>query len=253
MVAREKRSRQSPAGPATLRIAPAVLFYRDVLSYAHDNREFLPPNISRRIQFDQVNVAVNGCVPWVLGNALIDTNTANIQAGVLFPYVGSPAVYRCPADRSTVRNEPGLLRTRTYSISLWLNSDIETAGNASEAKGVHTLSQIVDPPPSQTWVFIDEHPLCIDDGIFLIAGGPTNWCNWCSYRGDQHKNGANLTFADGHVDHHRWRCRRNFPNFTSSWVPTLDADDCADFDYLQNGLPRSPQPNNEPPRDTTQQ
>src|SRR5262245_14469247 len=49
---------------------------------------------------------------WVLGNAQRDTNTTNIERGVLYRYVGSPAVYRCPADRSIVTGHPGLLRTR---------------------------------------------------------------------------------------------------------------------------------------------
>lgn len=216
------------------------------LGYVHDNRDVLPPNISRRIQFDQVNVAVDGRVPWVLGNTQVDTNTANIQAGVLFPFVGSAGVYRCPADKSRPRNRPGLLRTRSYSINLWLNADIVTAGNATDILSSpynrHTLSQIVDPPPGETWVFIDEHPLSIDDGIFLIAKDPVDWCYWSSYRGDQHNNGANLSFADGHVVQYRWRCRRDFPRYQWTWVPTLDAGDCADLKRLHDGLPRSPQP-----------
>ncbi len=214
------------------------------LSYAHDNQDALPPNISRRLQFDLVNLAVDGRVPWVLGNAKIDTNTANIQAGVLFPYVGSPAVYRCPADKSSVRNQPGLLRTRSYSISLWLNADIDAPGDATDVNddrhNRHTLSQIVDPPPSQTWVLIDEHPLSIDDGFFLIPRGPDGWCGWSSYRGDRHHNGANLSFADGHVEHYRWRCRRDFVRYKIVGVPALNADDCADYNRLRDGLPRSP-------------
>jgi prepilin-type N-terminal cleavage/methylation domain-containing protein/prepilin-type processing-associated H-X9-DG protein len=227
------------------------------LSYAHDNRDVLPPNISRRIQFDQVNVGVEGRVPWVLGNAKVDTNTANIQAGVLFPYVASPAVYHCPADKSTVRNQPGLRRTRSYSINLWLNADIIAGGNATDVNSDpfnrRTLSQIVDPLPSQTWVFIDEHPLSLDDGIFLIARVPANFFYWSSYRGDQHNNGANLSFADGHLERYRWRCCRDFPNYTWTWIPAIDANDRADLNRLHDGLPRSPQQNNEPPRDTTQQ
>lgn len=214
-------------------------------NYANDNREALPPNISRRLGFDQVNVSVNGRVPWVLGNAQLDTNTANLKAGVLFHYIGSTAVYHCPADRSTVRNQPTLLRTRSYSLNLWLNADILSAGNASDVNvdplNRRTMSQIADPPPVQTWVFIDEHPLSIDDGIFLMANAPPNFFYWSSYRGDQHNNGANLSFADGHLDHYRWRCRRNFPKYTWTWIPTLDADDRADFKRLQDGLPHPPQ------------
>jgi prepilin-type processing-associated H-X9-DG protein/prepilin-type N-terminal cleavage/methylation domain-containing protein len=214
------------------------------LMYAHDNRDALPPNISRKVEWDQLNVVVDGRVPWVLGNATIDTNTANIEAGVLFPHVGSAAVYRCPADKSTVRDQPALLRTRSYSISLWLNVDIEISGSANlvtaDPFNRHKLSQIVDPPPSRTWVFTDEHPLSIDDGVFLIVRGTGDWCYWASYRGDQHNNGANLSFADGHAEHYRWQCRRKFAPYPFDYTPTINADDCADLQKLIEGLPHSP-------------
>ena len=208
------------------------------LTYAHENSDKLPPNISRRVQFDQVNVTG----AWVLGNTTVDTNITNIKAGVLFPHVGSAAVYRCPADKSTVRDQPSLLRTRSYSISLWLNVDIVNFGSADWATtnplNRKKLSQIVDPPPSQTWVLIDEHPLSIDDGVFLIATYEIS--GWSSYRGDQHNNGANLSFADGHVEHYRWRCRRKFTQYSYNWTPTINAGDRADLHKLQDGLPHSP-------------
>jgi prepilin-type processing-associated H-X9-DG protein len=163
---------------------------------------------------------------------------------VLYPYVGAAAVFLCPADKSTVRNQPGLPRTRSYSINLWLNVDIANIGSADIATtdpfNRHKLSQIADPPPSRTWVFIDEHPLSIDDGVFLIARSTGDWCKWSSYRGDQHNNGANLSFTDGHVEHYRWRCRRKFAPNAYDWTPTINADDCADLNRLEDGLPHSP-------------
>lgn len=212
------------------------------LAYAQDHNDALAPNISRQVEFDQVNVAGS----WVLGNTLIDTNTANIAAGVLYPYVDATSVYHCPADESTVHDRPGLVRTRSYSMSLWLNVDIVSFGNADLATTApdnkHKLLQIVHPPPSRTWVFIDEHQLSIDDGVFLIGQG---WGNrvgdsWSSYRGDRHNNGANLSFADGHVEPHPWRCRRQFPKYTHTWTRTVNAEDREDLRWLAAGLPYSP-------------
>jgi prepilin-type processing-associated H-X9-DG protein len=82
-------------------------------------------------------------------------------------------------------------------------------------------TRIIDPPSSLAWVFIDEHELSIDDGIFVI-GNPSyakeahsdpNQEFWVAFRGDQHNNGANLSFADGHAEHRPWRCHRKFPLF----------------------------------------
>jgi prepilin-type N-terminal cleavage/methylation domain-containing protein/prepilin-type processing-associated H-X9-DG protein len=203
------------------------------LMYVHDNNDSLPPNISRKIQLDQANVAG----AWVLGNAKTDTNTANIEAGVLFKYMRSVQVYRCPSDRSTVRSQPALPRTRSYSVQSWLNLDAVSGTAMDEINdsplNLRKYARIIDTPPSLAWVFIDEHELSIDDGIFGI-GNPSfapeahsdpNEDSWVAFRGDQHNNGANLSFADGHTEHHRWRCHRKFPLFAGGSTLTVNAED----------------------------
>ena len=59
---------------------------------------------------------------WVVGNAWLDVNASHLMAGVIYPIVNSVQVYRCPTDRSTVRNHPDLSRTRSYSSNLYLNA-----------------------------------------------------------------------------------------------------------------------------------
>src|SRR5258708_981794 len=59
-------------------------------TYVNDHNEWLPANISRTTQSGQFNVALEGRVPWVLGNAQVDTNNANIQGGTLYQYLGQP-------------------------------------------------------------------------------------------------------------------------------------------------------------------
>jgi prepilin-type processing-associated H-X9-DG protein/prepilin-type N-terminal cleavage/methylation domain-containing protein len=218
--------------------------------YVDSYGDSLPPNISRKVGFDQVNMAVEGRVPWVLGNAKIDTNSANIEGGVLFPHVGSATVYHCPSDKSTVRNRPEMLRTRSYSISSYLNCDVASGTILDEINGYrgnlrkYSGIVIVHPGPSRTWVFIDEHERSIDDGIFAIpepygsdqAGMPSNF--WDSFPGNRHNNGVNLSFADGHAEHHLWRFHR--VNFGPGIVVPTDPLDLADLRWLQDGLPRTP-------------
>ena len=154
--------------------------------------------------------------PWVLGNAKLDTNTANIEAGVLFKYAGSAAIYRCPADKSTVRDQPSLRRTRSYSTHEffnWTSSATPPLDTINDSDVIlKKASQLVNPGPSSTCVFIDEHEMSIDDGIFGVEvprppGHGQSWI-WGSFPGDRHNNGANLSFADGHVEYHRWRAHR---------------------------------------------
>jgi prepilin-type processing-associated H-X9-DG protein/prepilin-type N-terminal cleavage/methylation domain-containing protein len=219
------------------------------LMYVHDNNNSLPPNISRKVGLDQVNVAINGCVPWVLGNAKLDTNTANVEAGVLFPNVGSAAVYRCPADNSTVRNQPEFRRARSYSTHWCFNCDVisytDLDGVNHEPQNLRKYSNIVDPGPSRTWVFIEEHQTTIDDGIFAIPikGAPpsSEFDFWVAYPGDRHNNGANLSFADGHTEFHRWRAHRTITFYSGekTFIRNDDTANLEDLRWLQDRLPPS--------------
>jgi prepilin-type N-terminal cleavage/methylation domain-containing protein/prepilin-type processing-associated H-X9-DG protein len=211
------------------------------LSYVHDNGDSLPPNISRKIGLDQVNVAVDGRVPWVLGNPKVDTNTANLEAGVLYPHVGSAKTYICPADKSTVRGQPALPRVRSYSTHQYFNCDvISYTALDSATGGLQRYSEI--GAPSGTWAFIDEHEMSIDDGIFGIPGRATPPLDfWGAYPGDRHNNGANLSFADGHVEDHRWRAHRRITFYTGGqvYIRGDDAANLEDLHWLQDRLPNS--------------
>ena len=225
--------------------------------YVHDNNDSLPPNIQRRPEWDLLNTTGS----WVLGNAVLDATTANIKAGVMFPHVGSSSVYRCPADKSKVRDHPALLRTRSYSLQMWLNSESMTGmmqdGIEESPFDLKKYSRIVDPAPGRALVFIEEHELSIDDGCFKIgnpwairattgepASSPnldkSSWAEWVDYRADRHNNGANLSFADGHVEPHHWRFR-----YHGKWPgplhpPTYDPVDRADVKWLLEGVPHAP-------------
>jgi prepilin-type N-terminal cleavage/methylation domain-containing protein/prepilin-type processing-associated H-X9-DG protein len=211
------------------------------ISYAHDHNDTIPPNISRRLQFYQVNMPGS----WVLGNTLLDSTASNISSGVLYPYVSNASLYHCPADRSTIRASRSL-RTRSYSINLWLNADIENFTNADQVNNSEAnrrkLSQINNPGLAETWVLIDEHETSIDDGIFQIPSWnldrPIDNAAWASLRGDRHRNGANLSFADGHCEYYHWRCQRGFPTFSQTWTPVINKDDLSDLVRLDRGVPR---------------
>jgi prepilin-type processing-associated H-X9-DG protein len=216
------------------------------LMYVDDNNDGLPPNIVRKVQFDDVNVIGS----WVLGNARLDTNTANVEAGVLFPQVGSAGVYHCPTDRTAVDRRPGVLRARSYSMQMWLNCDTIIGNSMDEVKDSlfnrKKYSRLVDPSPSRTWVFIDDNQVNFGDGMFRISSPwyspeSPNGSAWAgSYPGDRHRNGANLSFADGHVAPHRWQSQRKPKTAPLPPVPAVHPGDKADLMWLQEGIPHSP-------------
>jgi prepilin-type processing-associated H-X9-DG protein len=59
--------------------------------------------------------------------------------------------------------------------------------------------------PVNRWVFIDEHPDSINDGLFSVdMGSPTAATNWKDWPASNHGNSGVLSFADGHVETHKW-------------------------------------------------
>ena len=55
--------------------------------------------------------------------------------------------------------------------------------------------------PSGTFVFLDEHADTINDGFFVNRLDDYAWGN---PPGSYHNRGVNLSYADGHLESHRW-------------------------------------------------
>jgi prepilin-type processing-associated H-X9-DG protein len=63
--------------------------------------------------------------------------------------------------------------------------------------------------PTLTWVFMDEHPDSINDGLFgmhmpAVASWPRTASTWDDVPASYHNGACGLSFADGHAEIHRW-------------------------------------------------
>jgi prepilin-type N-terminal cleavage/methylation domain-containing protein/prepilin-type processing-associated H-X9-DG protein len=164
---------------------------------------------------------------WVVGNAKLDTNSVNIQAGVLFRYNTSVVIYHCPSDRSTITGTSNL-RFRSCSMSSWIYGD-----DPAVTWPVTKLSQLLYPGPAGTFIFIDENEGSIDNGSFLVMGA--NQRAWVNWPGTRHNLGVALSFADGHVE--CWKWRDSALRFDGSyWYPVPEGD--RDLPRLQAALPQ---------------
>jgi len=104
-----------------------------------------------------------------------------------------PGVYHCAADKASVS---GVLRVRSYSINGWMGG---TSVSGQQQYFVFKRdAEIINPPPSKAWVFIDEHERSINDGWFAV--------DMLGDRGlldvpaSRHGDSYALSFADGHVE-----------------------------------------------------
>jgi prepilin-type N-terminal cleavage/methylation domain-containing protein/prepilin-type processing-associated H-X9-DG protein len=182
--------------------------------YCGDNLDVVPPNDSIMLSDDVTGAAG---LSWCPDHADTDTNAVDLERGCLFACNTSVAIYHCPADKSRVETAVGSgvylpqLRNRSYNMSQSVNGYPEylTALNQpglSDLPSWKKFVQILQPSPAQTFVFIDEQWQTLLDAQFGNPAGLPYWGQiWFDMPSDRHNQGANLSFADGHVERWRWQ------------------------------------------------
>jgi prepilin-type N-terminal cleavage/methylation domain-containing protein/prepilin-type processing-associated H-X9-DG protein len=162
-------------------------------------------------------------------SALADHDTTAIVNGLLYDYIKSPEIYRCPSDKSWTIVAPLVSRTRSYSMSGVFG------GRTNEVQQIiQRASQVAHP--AKVFVFIDESEASIDDGHFLTWAAPDD--RWVNLPADRHGQTGTLSFADGHVEKWKWKWPKNFNNRTTYWKAAENAEDLADLRRLQEALPK---------------
>jgi len=139
---------------------------------------------------------------WVLGDVKY-TDPDLIRNGLLYPYINSLEVYKCPADRkiSDLTGEP---TRRSMSMNAWMNP-INDEGQLDVNNYVVFRKQSNIRKPTDTWVTIDENPNSINDGWFLVR--PSVPTVWRDVPAAYHNNAGGMSFADGHAEIRKWTDR----------------------------------------------
>jgi prepilin-type N-terminal cleavage/methylation domain-containing protein/prepilin-type processing-associated H-X9-DG protein len=124
--------------------------------------------------------------------------------GSIGNYTKSPAIYKCPADKSWIQiagqKHP---RVRSVSVNDSMNSSLN--GDDGSWYIFRKTSAIVNPSPSQAFVFVDEHEDSIGDGYFAVdpqTVWPDMW--WAELPASRHAGAGTFSFADGHAESRKW-------------------------------------------------
>ncbi|MFN3410203.1 MAG: prepilin-type N-terminal cleavage/methylation domain-containing protein [Limisphaerales bacterium] len=140
--------------------------------YATDHDDHLPPNNSvYNIQNHQALITGGS---WCTNLAPYDADPSSISSGHLFSYNQNVGIYRCPADRSTVRDRAtgestGVPRLRSYNLSLSNNGWPEFAWAQNRwHPSFKKYTEIRRPGPAALLTFIEVHEDSIFDSLFGI-------------------------------------------------------------------------------------
>lgn len=223
--------------------------------YADDSQDVVPSTADAGGGYDADSrrVWMTGSeVPFGSSAILLDPSVPSnwdinqdLTKSALWDLAKNPSIYRCPADQRQCNSPPGqggksfpAVRSMSMnqvfaSTSAWINSG---GGNFKMYK---KKSLIVKPV--NTFVFIEENPLSINDDALavqcsstLTPGGEKIVDFPAVYHGG---NSTTLAFADGHAEIHRWLGSTilHCPSGRGSNPPATAAGDSAqDVDWLSS-------------------
>ena len=216
--------------------------------YSDDNHDFMllssdngngKPYVAADTGADASN---NGAWTWskLDANGLNPFNTdpkADITLRPLYQYVKTWAIYKCPADVSTVTsNGVAVPRIRSISMNFYLGAygnntlPADSGGWGQYYLPYYTkttdLNLGASPGPAKTFVFIDERSDVINWGNFgtdmngypnpVSVSAQGNLYTWCyDVPAGYHDKAAGLSFVDGHAEIHRWRESSTTPPINS--------------------------------------
>ena len=185
--------------------------------------------------------------------------TVDIAQRPLWPYAKSAGIYKCPSDRSTVKDDAGLIhpRVRTISMNFFLGGFAGSDGGIGGGFQLYTRQSQVDDSkggsfgPSKLWLFLDEREDRINWGNYFVDmtgfnNPPTLPSNPAVFQFNQdvpgfyHNRAAGFSFADGHSETHKWQDGRTTPiiNYQSENLTVIASPRNVDIAWLQDHTTR---------------
>jgi len=190
--------------------------------YASDHLYF-PPNISSGFESSPSRA-------WIAGLAI--AGPSDTPGSPVINYIANSLLYdyadrnwrsfKCVSEQRIDRpyNIP---RTRTVAMNHAVGTDPNdtdgpckrpvpgmflTGNSGHTANQVYRCfarpSDIVNPSPANLFIFLDEHPDSINDGMFASQGPGPVTSNWIDVPAAYHDGSGSFGMADGHAELHRW-------------------------------------------------
>jgi prepilin-type processing-associated H-X9-DG protein len=151
--------------------------------------------------------------PWVVGWLDWTTSQHNTNIQYLIDerysklakyFANSKNIFKCPADKflhPVQRSRGWAERVRSVSGNIGIG-----AGNAESGpwdaiyKHITKTTDFAFPGPSDSWVYVDEHPDSINDAGFFAPRAT----QWIDLPASYHNGACGFAFADGHSEIKKW-------------------------------------------------
>jgi prepilin-type N-terminal cleavage/methylation domain-containing protein/prepilin-type processing-associated H-X9-DG protein len=212
-------------------------------SYAADDADRFPLN-----GFEVQDTMLAAQPYWVRGTIVfapdspVNTNIdllLNARFSVLGPYLKSATLFKCPADRALLKLDGKLRPTiRSYSMNAaigWVEPVPVGEFCASPPYKVFLRSSdVTEISPSDLFVLSDVHFQSICYPAFGVTMSDSAGAKMFHYPGSYHDRSSVFSFADGHVQAHRWTDSRTYkPKSNGFHRHTDSSPNNRDLQWLQ--------------------
>jgi prepilin-type N-terminal cleavage/methylation domain-containing protein/prepilin-type processing-associated H-X9-DG protein len=227
--------------------------------YADDYSDRIPSAYGNPDVWIPEGVAPQYWMTWT-GNATSDGANQNnwnvdvmIKKSLLWPYCGNGAgIWRCPGDNQypcAVTSGPNAGRSfprqRSVSMLSWFNgSDADGFAGCAGYKKYKKMSEVLNPGPAMTIVFLDERCDSINDGEWCssMSGWPDQPGAWVmvDFPGSYHGKAGGFAFADGHSEIHKWKDPRTTPPLRQNLPLNVSSANNRDVYWIMEHSTRKP-------------
>jgi len=227
------------------------------IMYSGDNNDTLVLNADQ-------SAAVNGTPSWIPTQCHMDwainpgdTNTSYLTTNLLGSYcAGQYKIYTSPGDtflapvqRLIFQGANG--RARSVAMDAAVGGPATGTGSKPAASLSNfnpffvalKQSDLHTPGPSRSWVFINEHPDSIDDGIFYLDplhGDQNGTGQFTEVPSSYLGGGCGISFADGHAEVHNWKGSMANRPVTYGVLHNVNVSNDPDLAWLAQHIPITP-------------
>jgi prepilin-type processing-associated H-X9-DG protein len=145
-----------------------------------------------------------------------DATNAGLLLGelsVFGRYIGNARVYQDPASRPSRTSDAApreVKLVRDFGLNSWMNGSDSLAFSDKPGVRFRKSAQVAAAGPSSLFTFQDANPDSICSPTWVVHVNPAGAERFCIYPATFHSGRGVLSFADGHVESHRWVDPRTF-------------------------------------------